>query len=636
MPTGAADNSAKPLILLGSAGVAGLRKRADSPALKPVRAVLQKRCAGILEELPLMPPPKPSTASDRGPGELTLARRAQTRIVSLSLEFLLTRDERMLERVWGEIECWLDKWKSWEDPFHALGGYEYDLMVGELGVTMGLAYNWLEGFLDGHRRNRLAAGISRRVLDLYLRETQGTRPVWWWKCGHNWNSVCNAGAIVSALALRDYHPRAGEVIRRALKSLRLYVHDLGREGGSAEGTGYWAYGMRYGVLGFAALESVGNGTNGLMDSAGMRNTGKFMLSFCPGKIPVTWGDASGRGGDAILYFLGRRYGLRALVEYQDQVSLGLPEVAWPQEALSLLWRQPEIPRNSSLALERLPASAVYSEIGWSSYADNRKRPRVVAGFKCGDLAANHTHLDNNTFQMRVGGELLARDPGNPPYTQAYFSPKRWKMYLVTTEAHNGLLIDGKGQVPMKKGTLKALAAGRGNFGVLGDATACYTNPGVGRVRRHFIVAREGVAVSLDEVESSRPVDLQWLFHSAGRISTVPDGAVIRGRKSRMRIYFPPKFLAVSSRRESRQQLERAGLLSGDRLQARTRWKGLHLVLPAVMVFGRDSAKAEVEFPDTRQTLGIRVKLGGKILVFGWRKTASGWNFTGLRTIKRKK
>lgn len=633
MPTGASDNRPQALILLGDAGVAGLRKRARSPSLKPFHSALKDRCRGILGQPPILPPLKPSTAADRSPGELGLARRAQTRIVSLALEFLLTGDDRLLERAWAEIECWLDKWKSWEDPFHALGGYDYDLMVGEMGVTMGLALNWLGDCLGPHRRNRLATGLSRRVLDLYLGETKGTRPVWWWKCGHNWNAVCNAGAIISALALRDCHPRSGAVIRHALKSMRLYVHELGREGGSAEGTGYWAYGMRYAVLGLAALESLGMGTDGLMDSAGMRNTGKFMPAFCPGNIPVTWGDASGRGGDAILYFLGRRHGLRTLLEYQDRVSLGLPEAAWPQEALSLLWRPPHIPLKSGSALARLPAGAVYREIGWSSYADNRENPRFVAGFKCGDLAANHTHLDNNSFQLRVDGEVLARDPGNPPYTQAYFSPRRWKMYLVTTEAHNGLLIDGRGQVPMKKGRLEALAVGRDNFGVVGDATACYAGPRLRRVRRHFIVLKGGVAVLLDEVESAKPVNLRWLLHSEGRISTVRDGAIIRGRRSQMRLYFPPGLLEVSSCREPRQQLERAGLLSGDRLQARTRWKGVHMILPAVMIFDKRPVKADVEFPDSRTTLGIRITMGGQVRLLGWKKTPAGWKFTGLQTTK---
>jgi len=619
---------------MGREGVGGLKRRAVSVNLKPFASALIKRCTSLLSQPSILPPPRPSTSSDRSPGELMLARRAQTRIVSLSMGFLLTSDRRLLERAWTEIECWLDKWKSWEDPFHGLQGYQYDLMVGEMGVTMGLAFNWLGEHLDEHQRNHLAHEISRRVLDLYLEETGGKKPVWWWKCDHNWNPVCNAGAIISALALRDYHPKANEVISHALKSMRLYVRALGKEGGSAEGTGYWAYGMRYAVLGLEALESVGRGTNGLMGFAGMKNTGNFMPAFCPGGNPVSWGDASARGGDAILYFLGKRYGNNSLVEYQDTMPIGLPEQGWPQEALSLLWRPAGISMKAGPGLARLSAGAIYREIGWSSYADNRKSPQVVAGFKCGDLAANHTHLDNNTFQIRVGGEALARDPGNPPYTQAYFSPKRWKMYLVSTAGHNGLLIDGCGQVPMKKGTLEELNVGRGNFGVVGDATACYGNAGLQRVRRHFIVLKEGVALSLDEVESAKPVNLQWLLHSEGRITAGSDGAVVRGRKARMRVFFPPKYLVVSSKRESRQKLERGAVLSGERLQAQTWWKGRHMVLPAVMLFGKGAEKAVVEFPDTRTTLEILVTAGGKRHRLGWKKTAGGWKFSGLRTTAR--
>src|SRR3546814_1734758 len=59
------------------------------------------------------------------------------------------------------------------------------------------------------------------------------------------------------------------------------------------------------------------------------------------------------------------------------------------------------------------------------------------------------------------------------YNADYFSDKRWKMYVVALEGHNGLLIGGQGQIPKTKGTLTKLAGGKEWDGVIGDATANY-------------------------------------------------------------------------------------------------------------------------------------------------------------------
>ena len=104
----------------------------------------------------------------------------------------------------------------------------------------------------------------------------------------------------------------------------------------------------------------------------------------------------------------------------------------------------------------------------------------------------------------------------------------------------------------------------------------------------------------------------------------------------MRVFFPPQYLKVSACREPRVEVERKKPLVGWRLEARNWWKGRHMILPAVMIFGKGAEKAVVEFPDTRTSLGIRVAYGGKQHLFGWRKTPAGWKFSGLRTIKRKK
>jgi len=620
---GAAEH---PRLFLRAADLPGLREKVKDPAIRPWYEALISHCDRVLKEPPAGPPPSASTSMDRSPGELGLARKAQGRIVTLAFGHLLTGKPEYLDRAWAEIECWTDRWTSWTDPFHGPADF-HDLMTGEMGFTMGVAYDWLYPALLPERRAKLRDQLGRRVVDLYLANTGPPKPAWWFRARHNWNAVCNGGAVVAALALGGEHAGSNEVISRAKASWRGFFEAFRTEGGWDEGTGYWQYGTRYGVMALAALRGAGMGDDGELDRPGVRETGNFPVSFCPGGTPVSWGDSGSGVRDPVLYFLGGLARNPDLIRYMDRIRDGYKphDGGWPVEAFAILWRpvdEPWLPKPGSPL--SLPTARVYREIGWSVFVDSWENPSFVAGFKCGDLGANHTQLDNNTFQLRARGEWLAVDLGSGSYDADYFSEKRWAMYPVGLAWHNGLLIGGRGQLPKTKGSLEPIPDGPRHSGVVGDATANY-GEGVRRARRHFVVVRKAYVVMLDEVETDKAERIEWRLHTPGPAETADGGAVYRGKAAVLHVILPSDLVAVRCDRAP-------GDLPPGRhdfvIAASSRAPATSHLIPSVLIPAVLSApRPSVLMTIQSGRVEVSVNRSGERDALTWEKTGDGWRLS---------
>ncbi len=508
-----------PSIFLKAKDIPALRRKARHPEMKRFYDALLARCEHLLKAEPIRPPAKASTAHDRSGRELLRARDAQGRVVSLAMGYLLTEKKAYVDRALAELWCFADVWDSWVDPYHGDRRY-YDLMSGEMCMTAGLAYDWLYHAMTDAQRARLRKVTIDRGLKLYLLHTNLEKhPMrargWWFLCSHNWNTVCNGGAVVAALALRGEYPSWEEVVCRATSSWMRFFRYLGPEGGWDEGTGYWRYGMRYAVMGVEALRSVTGRGEDIFNRPGMRRTGFFPIDFNPGGLAVSFGDSSSLAADPIMYLLAAKYRQPAFVWYQDTYGRipGVKHDGWPVEALALLWRpvdQNWLPRPGETP--ELHTASAYRGIGWAVFADALPTPSVLCGFKCGNLGANHTQLDNNVCNVWAYGKWLAIDLGSGSYTREYFSTKRWSLYEVQTVGHNGVLIGGKGQHPSTRGRLGPLQTGDGFALVAGEAVANYKDPTVTSAQRTVLfLGKKGIVV-IDAVRTRKPADLAVLWH----------------------------------------------------------------------------------------------------------------------------
>ncbi len=119
------------------------------------------------------------------------------------------------------------------------------------------------------RRTAIVDGVVRRALDPFLEAIERPTPPGWHTARHNWNTVCNGGAVVLALALQGVSRvgttgppsrghKAARVLAKAVPAMDHYWNHLGDDGAWDEGTGYWRYGHRYALMAAEALRRTGH------------------------------------------------------------------------------------------------------------------------------------------------------------------------------------------------------------------------------------------------------------------------------------------------------------------------------------------------------------------------------------------
>jgi hypothetical protein len=344
----------------------------------------------------------------------------------------------------------------------------------------------------------------------------------WHTAQHNWNTVCNGGATVLALALRDESALAPRVLEGSVPAMEVYWQHLGDDGGWDEGTGYWTYGHRYALIASEALRRSGRREGeAVFARSGVRQTGYFPLVFNPGRqLSASFGDSNGRASDPIFYLLAREYRNPDFVWFQDRAPLrDLSRDGWPEEALSLLWRpvnEPWLPERQPSFQPRIDPIYAFASIGWGMMATSQPDPPAFLAFKNGSLAANHTHLDLNHVSVGVGEKMVLRELGSRPYPADYFGPRRYAYYEIATAGHNTVLIGGRGQMHRREGRLVGPTSGPGFTTFTGIADGVFEVPTT-RARRQVVFVDRRYWVLLDDIETPEPQLIELRFHTEGAI-----------------------------------------------------------------------------------------------------------------------
>lgn len=544
-----------PRLLFTREELSRMRGRATHPQLVRFRDAVMTRADICLTAPPIVP-----SVTARGepdpPGEdkgLACARALQGRVFSLGMAWELTGESRYLESAVTQLGHAVREWRIWVDTAHQP---PFDLMTGELSLTFGVAIDWLLAAADPAQRAALVDGVVRRALDPYLEAIERPSPPGWHTAHHNWNTVCNGGAVMLALALQPASDGTGSlpaspataptladksarVLARAVPAMDQYWNHLGDDGGWDEGTGYWRYGHRYALMAAEALRRTGHPAgDAVFARSGVRRTGYFPIVFNPGRtLAAGFGDSNSRASDAIFYFLGARYQDPAFIWHQDRVPMNPSRVGWADEALALVWRpvdEPWLPERQVNFRPDLPTAAVFPSIGWALLAPAQPDPPHFVSFKNGSLAANHTHLDLNHVSFGIGEEMLLIELGNRPYPADYFrADRRYTYYEIGTRGHNTVLVGGRGQVHRREGRLLPLVERAGVRVLTGVADNAYEVP-VPVARRHVCTLDNGQTyLVIDEIETPEPQPIELRWHTSGTWAPGAGGqAVVRGSTAR--------------------------------------------------------------------------------------------------------
>jgi len=473
---------------------------------------------------------------------LIRARHMQKRIITLLIAYRLDNDaackHRALEdlRAMGAWEYW--SWITWreQDPEPTA---IFDLSYGENSATLALAYDWLYHELADDEREELVAIARRRSIVPYLSRARDS--FWFNKADSNWNTVCNGGAGMLALAMYEERGQeADATLALAEEGSAAFFAGITASGGWPEGIGYWNYGMRYGFWFLLSWERARGAAHPAFAQEPTARTLAFPLRYSPHGVGCSFGDVNG--------FAPLPFHLAAAVRCErDDVLADLLERLrerkpayghWPVAALLLLLWPERLPEAPSATAE--PLFLREDGLDWYVLADRWPDPQLYCSVRGGTTDAPHTHQDLGSFQLLSGAQVMICNVPMGPYLDSTFSPRRFETYEASWASKNGVLVNGVGQMhpatvrsePVETEQLRGvLLDGAEIFGPTRDGSAvqCYR-------RAIYMLADRGLLV-LDRVVPRKSAVIEARFHSfadlrverAGAEIVAPDGSTLQLR-----------------------------------------------------------------------------------------------------------
>ena len=396
-----------------------------------------------------------------GPRLLTVSRTVLDRVMTLALLYRLDGDRRWATRAREELLA-AASFSDW-NPSHFLD-------VAEMTHAFAIGYDWLYDFLSVEDRST----IRRAIVEKGLRpaEQAYAARASWMRATHNWNLVCNGGIAIGALAIGDEEPGlAGTVLAQALTSLPAAIATYAPDGAWPEGPAYWEYGTLYLVSALAALTSALGTDFGLSDAQGLSTTGRFRLHVAgPTGLFFNFADANPRPTSApMLFWLGRRHADPVLNVAAREAASGR------STARDLLWYDSS---GTAADIAALPLDARHQTAHFAFFRSAwNDKDAIYVGFKGGDNATNHSHLDLGTFVLDALGQRWAVDLGPDDYDlPGYFGAERFTYERLKTSGQNTLLLDGANQELKAVAPLTAYRSSADSGFAIADLTAAYAGP----------------------------------------------------------------------------------------------------------------------------------------------------------------
>ncbi|HUS81207.1 MAG TPA: DUF4962 domain-containing protein, partial [Armatimonadota bacterium] len=323
---------------------------------------------------------------------------------------------------------------------------------------------------------------------------------------HAWLKTLALGQ--SGLALLGDHDQAEQWAEFSRQQfIGQYLCGLGWQGENNEGISYWSYGLSF-ILEYADMLQTVTGLD-LYQQPWLNQTARFPM-YCapPNAWAVSFADTA-KPNHSIRGPYSTNYVGMLATRARDPYALWY---SGSREAVEGLEPRPPVD---------LPQSILYRFIGLAvlntSLVDGREG--VTFAMHSGPYYAGHQHADQNAFVIHAYGEKLAIDSG---YYDWYGSP-HFKAYSIQTQAHNCILVNGKGQAFATNGAdghTTAYFDSPGWSWVAGDASDPDVYGGaLTRFDRRVLLVRPGVIVIHDLLDAPEPSSFEWLLHTVAPIET---------------------------------------------------------------------------------------------------------------------
>lgn len=460
----------------------------------------------------------------RAPYERRAANRTD-RIAPLVLAECIEHRGRFIPAI-EQLVAAFDQQKTWLYPAqdqklkNFLGqGRDIDLTSASMACDLANAAYVLGDSISPQTRSQIDRNVRRRVLDPFRDMVSGQlEPDWWLTADMNWNAVCLANVLGTALAtLPGRHDRA--VFAAAAEHYSLnYLDRFAADGYCTEGLHYWNYGFGNYIR---LCELLYQATGGRVDCFA-RDKVNAIADF-PRRFKITegvyppYGDTAlnPRPTPALVDFLARRFHLPAeTVPFGGSLAEGLDEtlmMSCPNSATGLSAAPPE----ADALRDWFPDGQVLTCRPAPDGGSN-----LAVSIKGGRNGASHEHCDLGSFVLVIGKTTLLADPGMEVYIARTFGDDRFKSKVINSFGHNVPLVAGGLQIPTPSAAVKILHHDftDSTDALAMDLTSVYADPRLTRLTRTFTYDRgNGGSLTIDdECRFSAPAPFGIQFITFGK------------------------------------------------------------------------------------------------------------------------
>lgn len=456
------------------------------------------------------------------------ASRSVLRVVgNCSFIYKITGDESYALRAWKEMQeaC---SWKDW-NPTHTLD-------TGELLCAMAIGYDWLYDYLDDDQKATIREAVCKNgfnaIMDDYL-DNPRTRTYYWSTAAqqNNWNTVCNGGTLMAAIAIGDEEEEIStQIFEYGLRSLENSLNLWAPDGAWFEGLTYWSYTVTYLTKCLSTLEAALGTDYGCFNAPGLARAGYYLYSVTGPKGVFNFHDASeGFIDSSEIFWFAEQLGNK------DLTALRLNDMEERNVGGSytdLLWynTEPDTRKvNMDLDWYFRDTEVMTMRSSW----DNASA--LFAGIQAGKSSIPHSHLDCGTFVLDSNGTRFAIDLGSDDYN---LKGGTYNRYRYRAEGHNTLVINPSSDYDQSLTGAAVIDRHESNR-VSSYAITDMSNPYEGKadsvVRGLKLCDNRSTVVVQDEVKNETPVDVWWFMHTRCEIEISEDGrsAILSENNNRM-------------------------------------------------------------------------------------------------------
>ena len=501
----------RPWMFVTADKIDGLRSLAEvREGIKQGRAreLWQGLVAKVEREMKL----EPITMRERNRSFYWVATTAN-RITDAALVALVAGEQHYADAALRQIDVLFDseQWPDWADKAHIQAGLKADLRHGQLSRALGMAYDWLYGFLTEEQRRRIVDGVDRCAVQRFKAGLQAKEH--WAGRRSNWMTCVMGGFGILGMALGPDHPDAAWLVEVARPRMEGYMNIFGPEGEFNESVQY-SGSIMYVVDYFTAERYVSAGKHNPPALRALSDFCRWYM-YCtvpPGRV-LGFGDPGAAMAPVASHLSAVAAALRdPMIQWFYLQYADLTHPSHRRLALELLWYDPTIEAQSPDG--RLPLGRAYhaqAKIISSRTSWEPKRAPSIVYAKAGKEDI-HCHADWGQVCIDGLTERLIVDLGSPPgypryYKERHYNYQQWghNVFVFGQSETGGIPLQERRQGKIVHAEFDDTRGGAWTM----DLSDVYGNGSC--VLRHVIHLLSRIVVVLDEAEltSAQQISLRW-------------------------------------------------------------------------------------------------------------------------------